>query len=194
MEQEANTKIDRHPGQIEQRSRPAPGQEAANLVKIPQWLLAVTIAARLERQAHDCIEHTKPEPLIEVTPDPNADPASDKIETALEEIKHHRQHQQRDERRNAATGQHPVIDLKHEERAGEHQEIAQAAEDGKAPEYPTARSQECRNLGLRLIVEIRRAGGAGKEPRSYKLNRALPPPPTRATMIAPALPKARGRR
>jgi len=43
------------------------------------------------------------------------------------------QDQKRDQGRHAAARQHPIVDFQHEQRAGEHQNVAHAAEqpDGK---------------------------------------------------------------
>jgi hypothetical protein len=156
VKEEADTEIDRHPWQIKQCRRPSAREEAADLIKIPQWLQAVAVSPGLQRQAHERIEYTNAELLIKIAPDTRADPAPDQVESALEQVKHGRQHDQRDQRGYAAAGKHPIINLQHEKRAGEHQEIAHAAEGRERPEDPAARPQERRHLRPRLIIVVSR--------------------------------------
>ena len=58
------------------------------------------------------------------------------------------QHGEPDQRRQAAARQHPVVDLEHEERAGQHQHVADATEDGDAGIGAAERAQCTANSSL----------------------------------------------
>jgi hypothetical protein len=60
---------------------------------------------------------------------------------ALGGIEARRQDQQGHERRHAAAGQHAVVDLEHEQGAGEHQNIAHAAEQRDGEERAAASAE-----------------------------------------------------
>src|SRR5262249_22923035 len=56
-------------------------------------------------------------------------------------------HDQADQCRHAAAGQHPVIDLQHEDRAGQIQEVDDAAHQPDANERAAARPQRITEFG-----------------------------------------------
>ena len=194
VEEKANAQIDRHPGQIEQRSRPAARQEAADLVEVPHRLQAVAIGPGLQRQANERVEYANAEPFIKVPADPHADPASDQIEPTLKQVKDRGQNHQGHQGRYAAPGQHPIIDLQHEERTGEHEQIAHSAEGRESPEYPAARPQECRHLRLRPLIILRRPQAISEYFLPEGFNQTPRPtgqPPRRQFRVAGPLPSGR---
>ena len=139
MKEEADAEINGHPGQVKQRYRSASRKKAADLVKIPQRLHTVAVAAGFQRKTNQRIEYSQPKPFVEVAANPRAYSISDQIQAALKGVEHRRKEQERDQRRYATSRQHPIVNLKHEERAGEHQKVAQATERRQSPEYPAAR-------------------------------------------------------
>ena len=50
------------------------------------------------------------------------------VDEALRHIKAAGEDRDADEGRHAAAGQHPIVDLKHEHRAGEHENVAHTAD------------------------------------------------------------------
>ena len=114
MEKKADAEIDRHPRQVKQRGRATPGEKAADLIEISQRLEAVAIAAGLQWKTNERIKYASPKPFIKVAADTYADPASDQVQPALEQIKRRCQRHQRHQRRDAASWQHAIVNLQHE--------------------------------------------------------------------------------
>ena len=82
----------------------------------------------------------------------NTDPVSDQIEPPLKHVEHRCQRHKCDQRRDAAARQHTVIHLQHEKGAGEHQDIAQTAEDCQTPKYAAAGHKKSRDFGSRRVI------------------------------------------
>ena len=135
MKQEANADINRHPRQIEKRRWTAAGEKTTNLIKVTQRLKTIAIASRLQWQTNNRIKYPDPEGFFKVASGSDANAIANKVECSLKCIQDNRQGQQRQQRWYAATGQNPIVDLQHEERSSEHQNIAHTAEDRHTPEY-----------------------------------------------------------
>ena len=75
---------------------------------------------------------------IEPGADPDQHLRSHDIEQALEEVQPDRDERQGDQRRHAATGQRPIVDLQHVERAGQRQHV----DDARNPEQEEKYSAE----------------------------------------------------
>jgi len=165
VEQEAYGQVDRQPRQVEQRDRARAGKKSAHGVEIADRLCAFAPAAEPQRQAHDRIIDAQTERLVEAVADTNENPAADCVDDALRGVECPRQNEQRDERGNTAARDHPVVDFEHEQRAGEHQNVAHAAEHGDGDKSPPAggqgRRKLCRRRRLpRQAGELAHAGGA----------------------------------
>ena len=65
MEEEADREIERHPGQVEEAERPAPGQKAPDLVEVAQGLQAHGPRPTRQGQARDEGEHARAQALVE---------------------------------------------------------------------------------------------------------------------------------
>src|SRR5436309_732639 len=65
---------------------------------------------------------------------------------ALRGVESTGQDQERDEGWNAAARYHPIVDFEHEQRAGEHQNVAHPAEQGDGHEGPPAGTECSRKL------------------------------------------------
>ena len=142
MESKADHEIDRQPRQVEQRVRTRTRQEGANAVEIAQRLESVVAVAHLQRQAHDRLIDSAAQRLVEAPANSHQNAAADQIEQALRGVETAGQDQEPDERRYAAARQYAVVNLQHEERAGEHQNIAHAGHQADRNERPAA-SREC---------------------------------------------------
>ena len=138
VEQKADRQIDRHPWQVEQRDRAHAGKECAHGIEIADWLRALALSAKLERQAHNGIIDPHAHRFVEAVTDADQDAGADRIDHALRGIKASGKNQQCHQRGHAAARQHPVVDFEHEQRAGEHQDIAHAAKQRDGEESPTA--------------------------------------------------------
>jgi hypothetical protein len=90
--------------------------------------------------------------------DPDQDAASDRVNHALCGVQTGNQKEQRDQCRHASARQNAVINFEHEQRAGEHQKIAHAAEDGDRDKGSPARTEcGCKFRTGRLL--LRRSEG-----------------------------------
>ena len=90
--------------------------------------------------------------------DAHQDAAADHVDDALRAVEAGHQDQQRDQRRHAAARQHAVIDFEHEQRAGEHQKIAHAAEQRDGEEGPAAGAERGGKFGTRGRLPQRAEG------------------------------------
>jgi hypothetical protein len=90
-------------------------------------------------------------------PDAHQDAATDRVDEPLRGVEAGHQDQQCDQRRHAAARQHPVVDFQHEQRAGEHQNIAHAAEQRDGEEGPAAGIERDGEFRARRLLLPRRA-------------------------------------
>ena len=74
---------------------------------------------------------------------PHDDAGADHVENALENIRPDQKRRERDQRRDTAAREHPVVDLQHIEGAGEHQNVHRARKHRHAPEGAAAVLQRC---------------------------------------------------
>ena len=128
--------IDGHPGGIEQRQHPRPGQPRADQAEIAQRLGPVGQVGQggLETAGEGLRCQMRLEPGAEAAEHAGADGI---------ERRHHAErsqgdHAQQDQGLCAATGQDAVVDLHHVERRGEHQDIDAQAEQSDGEELPPA--------------------------------------------------------
>ena len=132
MEQEADREIDRHPGQVEEGGGTGAGQEGADLVEVAQGQETVALARAFQRRTHDEIEDAPAQGLVQRGADPGEDAGADGLQHALEGIEHEGERAEADQGRHGAAGDHPVVDLEHEERAGEVEDVHEAAHQSDA--------------------------------------------------------------
>ena len=111
----------------------------------------------LERQADDCIIHPPTHRLVQAVTDPHQDAAPDGVNHALGGVQARHQNEQGDQRRHAAAWQNAIVDFKHEQRAGEHQNIAHAAERGSRDKGSPARAQRIGKFRTHGLL-LRRTG------------------------------------
>ncbi len=147
MEGKADRQIERQPWQVEERARPHAGEERANIVEVAQRLQALVACADHQRQAHDGIEHPGIEGFVERGSDPAQDSSPDQVENALGDVQPAGEDGQADQGRHAAARQHPVVNLQHEQRAGQIQQVDHAAHDADANEGAAAGAQRITEFG-----------------------------------------------
>ena len=126
MEQKAEPEIERQPGQVEERGRADARQEASHRVEVPQRLQALRAGAALQRQGDDDVEDAGGQLGVEGRPDPGEQALAQEIEHALQPEQEDDENREADQGRDAAARQHPVIDLQHIDRAGQHQDVDDA--------------------------------------------------------------------
>ena len=147
VEREADRQIERQPGQVEERAGAHAAEERADVVEVAQRLQALIAAAHHQRQAHDGLEHAGVEGLVERGADAPQDPSPDQVEPALGDVEEAGENDQADQRRHAAAWQHPVVDLQHENRAGQIQQIDHATHDADADKGAAAGTQRFTEFG-----------------------------------------------
>jgi hypothetical protein len=147
MEGKADRQIERQPRQIEERARPHAGEERANIVEIAQRLQTLIAGADRQRQAHDGIEYPTVEGFIERGADTAQDSDPDQVKNALGHVQSAGKNGEADQGRHAAARQHPVVDLQHEQRAGQIQKVDHAAHDADADEGAAAGAQRITEFG-----------------------------------------------
>ena len=147
MERETDREIERQPRQVEERARSHAAEEGTNIVEIAQRLQTLVAGARDQRQPHHGVEHPLVERFIERGADPPEDPAADQVEHALRNVEAAGEDDQADQRRHAAAREHPVVDLQHEERAGQIEQVDHATHDADADEGGAAGAQRITEFG-----------------------------------------------
>ena len=147
MEREADRQIERQPGQIEERARPHAAEERADIVEIAQRLQALVAVADQQRQPHDGLEHAGVDGFVERGADASENAAAEQVEQALGDVEAGGEDDQADQGRHAAARQHAVVDLQHEDRAGQIQQIDHATHDADADERAAAGAQRFTEFG-----------------------------------------------
>jgi hypothetical protein len=92
--------------------------------------------------------------FIDRTTDAQQDPTADDIQDALKRKQAGGEQGEPDQRRDAPARQDPIVDLEHEQRRGEHQDIDEAAQEPDRHEgMPAAlqRLSQLRSWGLLLF-------------------------------------------
>jgi hypothetical protein len=167
MEQEADADIDRHPGQVEQRQRPGRAQEGANLVQVAQRAQTIALSLRAQRHLHNGVIDSRTQPLVQSRGDAHHDARTNDVQHALEGKQRQRQDREGNQRRHAPAREHAVIDLEHVERAGQVQDVDQAAHQPDGDEgMPACRQSVAQLRGRRRAG--RRTGSA------YQRHESLP--------------------
>jgi hypothetical protein len=149
MEGEADEEIERDPGHVEERGRARARQETADLIEVAERLQPVACGAALQGQPDDVVVDTVAQRLVEACADPSQDSRPYQVDHALKGIENEDDRGERDERRDAAAGEHPVVDLQHVKGAREHEDVQNAAHDPDADKGGSRRGQHRREFAAR---------------------------------------------
>ena len=84
--------------------------------------------------------------FVERGADAAQDAAADQVEHALRHVEAAGEDDQADQGRNAAARQHPVVDLQHEDRAGQIEQVDHAAHQADADERRATGAQRVTEL------------------------------------------------
>ena len=144
MERKADREIERHPRQIEQGRRAGARHERADRVEIAHRLLGVMSGFR---EPDGRVIDARTKLRIDLSADADEQASAHGVEQRLENEQNGRQHAQRDESWHAAARQHAVVDLQHEQRSGQHQDVDQPAEHADADEGRLGRPECSTQLG-----------------------------------------------
>ncbi len=117
------------------------------MIQIAQRLKPVIAGADDQRQPHNGFEHPVVEGFIERGADPTQNPAPDQVENALGHVHAAGQDREADKGGHAPAGKHPVVDLEHEQRTGQIEQIDHAAHDADADKGIAAGAQRITEFG-----------------------------------------------
>lgn len=128
MEDEAGDEEDRRPGQVAEGQDSSARQELPQHVHVPQRRLMLR-AGPEQRSAMGGIEDRVRDLSIEDHAAAHQQPRAQHLQRCVDREAERRDQGEPDQRRLVATGQHPVVDLQHVERAHEEQEVGEEPED-----------------------------------------------------------------
>ena len=103
-------------------------------------------AAERPRAGQDGVQHTPVEARLETGAGPRQHPGASVVEQTHHEEEEGDDGGQRHQRCFRARSQHPVVDLQHEQRAGQHQQVDEGTEQPDGDEQAAALGQGGANL------------------------------------------------
>ena len=124
MKQEYHPEQHRRPGHVENAERTRRSGEAADRVKVAPWRGRGFRGGAAQRG----IEDRTLEEGLKARPGAHGDAAATLIEDHHDQVEKRRQHEQRHQRLLRPAGDHPLVELQQEERAGKHQQVDHEAE------------------------------------------------------------------
>ena len=127
MQEKADAKIKWHPGKVEKGREAAAGQEAAHLVEVAQRPQPIAASPRPQREPQHGVERARADRVVQGGADPHQDPTANEVEQPHGDVEHRRDDGEPDQRRHASARQHPIVDLQHEDRAGQHEQVDEPA-------------------------------------------------------------------
>ena len=129
VEAEDREDEDRRPRQVEEREEHRRGHELLHRLEVAQARPRPAALARDEGAGEAGLEDPGVEAGLDQRADAGGDAAAGVVEHAHDAVERRDQHGERDEGRLRPARQHPVVDLEHVERPGQHQDVDEAAED-----------------------------------------------------------------
>ena len=122
MKQVHDAQINRYPGQIQQSQGAGAAEELLDLVEVLHRLYPqpALFGVRHRQQGH---HGRRAQLVIQSLTDPGNHAAADQVDQPHECVQRHHQDDQPHQGRHRTAGQHPVIDLQHEQRPGQGQQI-----------------------------------------------------------------------
>ena len=148
VDEETDGQEHRDPGQINNGDRARTGQKAPDRIEVPDRLGPFAGVPAGHGQADHRAVHRQGEALVEHRSGPHHHARADQVEGPLEGIGADQKDRKSNQRRHAPAAQHPVVDLQHVERAGEHQQVHHAREQRHAAERALALAQGRRDVGV----------------------------------------------
>ena len=132
MNEETDVEEHRNPRHVADGDGAGAGQEGADLIEVTDRLRGLAgMPGRNGKPDHGAV-HGQGEALIEQHRRPDDDAGADQIENTLECVGADQEDREGDQRRHAPAAQDAVVDLQHVQRAGEHQQVHDAREQGDA--------------------------------------------------------------
>ncbi len=150
--------VEGYPGQIQQRRRTRAHQEIADRRKVLQRIMLAGVRPEMQRQPQRRHKQRGGEPVVEGDAYAGHELSAQPLEEAVKAVEQQRQQTERNQRRHALAGQDLVIDQHHEQRASQHQHVAEAADAAEAQQW---RAQAADSLAYLLVGALARLGRAG---------------------------------
>ena len=135
VEREEHEQKHRRPRRVEEGERPRTRGEALDRLQIAKTRRRARAFGGRDRAGEDGPEHARIEARLQPRARAGENPPARVIEHAHYQKQKRHDDDQRHQRRAGARTQHPVVDLQHEQRTREHQQVHHHAEE-------TARNQE----------------------------------------------------
>ena len=129
VEAEDREDEERRPRQVEEREEHRRGHELLHRLEVAQPRPRLAALARDEGAGEAGLEDLGVEAGLDQRADAGGDAAAGVVEHAHDAVERRDQHGEGDQRRLRPARQHPVVDLEHVERPGQHQDVDEAAED-----------------------------------------------------------------
>ena len=147
MEDEDRRDEDRGPGCVEQRQQHRRGPEAGDGVEVLLRRQRGGVLWCHSQAAEGCRQHPPVQPILQPRTDPRHDPAPCMVQNPHHQEQESHQQRQREKRLFRARDEHPVIDLQHVERRGQHQQVDQRREEEGERQRPARGGARGGNLG-----------------------------------------------
>ena len=148
------------PRGVEEGERPRTRSEPLNRLEIAQTGSRTGTLGRSHGAHHDGPQHARVEPLLQACSDAGQDPPARMIQHPHEQEQERYQGGEGDQRRLRTRTQHPVVDLQHEQRPGQHQHVHRHAEQAARNEQPPALRERSPNLPVAAPTVRHHAAGA----------------------------------
>ena len=138
VDQHADQQKDRDPRQVDEADRALPGEKAPHLVEVADRLGGVAGLLARGGQPDDRGMRNCGEVPVEKPGRARHDAVADQVQGGLKGECAAQQERQGDQSGNALAGEHPIVDLQHVERTGEHQDVHHRGEQRHSPYDATA--------------------------------------------------------
>ena len=139
MEDEDGKQEERRPGQVEEREEHRRGQHLPDRIQIAQRQCGGRVGGEKRAAAQRGAEDARLKHRLKPRREPRHHPRPDRVEQAHHREKEGHQHEKRQQRFFRPAAKHAIIDLKHEERPGQHQEVHEGRKQRDGPEQPALR-------------------------------------------------------
>jgi hypothetical protein len=134
VEEEDRGEEDRRPGRVEEGEGRRAGQGALDRLEIAQAAAGLSALVGGDGAAQRRFEHPSVEQGLEPRAGAGEHAGADMVQQPHDEKQRRDQQEQRRQRRLGPAGEHAVIDLQHEQRPGQHQQVDEYAEERDAIE------------------------------------------------------------
>jgi hypothetical protein len=124
----------------------APGKRYSS-EEIAAWRRAVIAQADDAREPHNGLIDAGAERLVERDADARQDAPANEVKETERDVEATGENREAEEGRHAAAWEHPVVDFQHEHGAGEHEDVAHAAEQPGGDEGAAAGGERRGKLG-----------------------------------------------